>query len=181
MQYNVAQLLRAPTGTARHYDVDEPAAELQAMLDGDGVQVQRPIRGTVSLMRTTDGILVTGTLETTVGLVCDRCLDPFEAPVMIELEESFQPTIDIKSGAALPRVAGEELATLIDEHHILDLLEVVRQGTLLAAPMHPVCRPDCAGLCPQCGQNLNEGQCDCEVETADPRWMKLKMLLDETT
>ncbi len=179
MQYNVAQLLRAPMGTTRHYEVEEPASELQPVLDGDGVRVCSPVRGSVTLMHTTDGILVTGTLETTLELVCDRCLDPFEVPVQIELEENFRPTIDIKSGAALPRVAGEEVATLIDEHHILDLLEVVRQDALLAAPMHPVCRPDCAGLCPQCGQNLNEGPCDCEVDTIDPRWSKLQALLSE--
>lgn len=181
MQFNVAQLLRAPTGTSRHYEVDEPAGELQPLLDTDGIDVTSSIQGTVTLMRTTDGILVTGMLETTLKLGCDRCLEPFEVPVEVELEENFRPTIDIRSGAALPRIAGEELATLIDEHHILDLAEVLRQGTLLAAPVHPVCRPDCAGLCPQCGKNLNEGPCDCEIDTIDPRWSKLQSLLGETS
>lgn len=181
MQFNVAQLLRASTGTSRRYDVDEPATALQGLLEADGVTVRGPIRGNVTLMHTTDGILVTGRLETTLELVCDRCLDPFQLPVEIELEEDFRPTIDIRSGAALPRVAGEELATLIDEQHILDLWEVVRQGTLLAAPAHPVCRLGCAGLCPQCGQNLNEGQCDCVADSLDPRWLKLRALLDDMT
>ena len=179
MQFNVAQLLRAPTGTSRHYEVDEPASELQALLDVDDVRVRSPIQGMVTLMRTTDGILVTGALETALELVCDRCLEAFEVPVQVELEESFRPIIDIRSGAGLPRIAGEELATLIDEHHILDIAEVVRQRTLLATPMHPVCRPDCAGLCPQCGKSLNEGQCQCETETIDPRWSKLQALLYE--
>lgn len=179
MQFNVAQLLRASTGTSRRYEVNEPASELQALLDIDDVRVRSPIQGVVTLMRTTEGILVTGTLETALELVCDRCLDPFEIPVRVELEESFRPIIDIRSGAVLPRIAGEELATLIDEHHILDIAEVVRQRTLLAIPAHPVCRPDCAGLCPQCGQRLNEGQCQCENETIDPRWSKLQALLYE--
>ncbi len=179
MQFNVAQLLRAPTGASRHYEVDEPASELQALLDGDGITLRSPIHGAVTLMHTTEGILVTGILDIIVETTCDRCLELFEVPVEIELEETFRPSIDIKSGAALPRVAGEELATRIDEHHILDLLEVVRQDTLLAIPMHPVCQPNCAGLCPQCGQNLNEGQCDCEIDTIDPRWSKLQSLLSE--
>lgn len=179
MQYNVAQLLRAPTGTVRRREIDEPAAEVQALLDGDGIRAHGPLQGSVTLMQTTDSILVTGALETTVELVCDRCLTPFETEVTLQMEENFRPTIDVESGAALPPVKGEELATLIDEQHILDLSEVVRQMILLEAPMHPVCRPDCKGLCPRCGQNLNEGQCDCETEIVDPRWSKLQSLLDD--
>lgn len=181
MQYNVAQLLQAPVGTTRQYEIDEPAEEVQALMDGDGVRAHGPLQGSVTFIRTTDGILVTGTLTITVELTCDRCLTPFETSIELELEESFRPTIDIESGAALPPVKGEELATLIDEEHTLDLSEVVRQLTLLSAPMHPVCRPDCAGLCPHCGKNLNEGPCDCEVDTRDPRWSKLQVLLDEMT
>ncbi len=181
MQYNVAQLLRAQTGTKRDHKIDEPAEEVQALLDGDGVGARGPLHGTVRLIRTIDGILVTGTLETTIELTCDRCLDPVEAKVTLDLQENFRPTIDINSGAALPPVKGEELATLIDKQHTLDLSEVVRQLILLETPMHPVCRPDCRGLCPRCGQNLNERQCDCETESVDPRWAKLQSLLDDTT
>lgn len=179
MQYNVAQLLRAQTGAIRRHEVDEPAEDVQAVLDGDGVNAHGPLHGAVTLMRTTDGILVTGSLETTVQLTCDRCLESFDETVILEVKENFRPTVDIDSGAALPPVKGEELATLIDEHHILDLSEVVRQLILLETPMHPVCRPNCSGLCPQCGQNLNEGQCDCETQTVDPRWSKLQSLLDD--
>jgi uncharacterized protein len=60
---------------------------------------------------------------------------------------------------------------------VLDLTEVVRQAIFLAIPMSPVCRADCAGLCPQCGQNLNEGQCHCVSEVVDPRLEVLKQLL----
>lgn len=179
MQFNVAQLLRASTGTVRDRDIDAAAGEVQMLLEGEGVAACGPLQGTVTLMRTTDGILVTGTLETALELVCDRCLNTFEVPIEIELEEGFRPTVDIDSGATLPPVKGEERATLIDEHHILDLSEVARQMILLAAPMHPICQPDCAGLCPRCGKNLNEGECECETETVDPRWSKLQTLLDE--
>jgi uncharacterized protein len=179
MQYNVAQLLQEPTGATRRYTVDEPAKDVQALFDGDAVTVTSPLQGTLTFMRTTDSILVTGDLRLTVEVVCERCLTRFEVPVAAEVEETFRPTVDIRSGAQLPPVKGEERETLIDEHHILDLSEVVRQMILLAAPMYPVCRPDCAGLCPRCGQNLNEAQCDCTVEVVDPRWSKLKTLLDE--
>jgi uncharacterized protein len=152
---------------------------VQALLDDEDMKATGPLQGTVTFMRTTDGILVTGKSRLMLELVCERCLNSFEVPVELELVETFRPTVDIRSGAPLPPVKGEELETLIDEQHVLDLAEVVRQMILLATPMYPVCRPDCAGLCPRCGQNLNEGQCDCTIEVTDPRWSKLQTLLDE--
>jgi uncharacterized protein len=77
----------------------------------------------------------------------------------------------------LPVSDTEEDATTIDEHHVLDLTEVVRQALFLAMPMNPICKDDCAGLCPQCGSNLNQEQCQCERDTVDPRLEVLRQLL----
>jgi uncharacterized protein len=49
----------------------------------------------------------------------------------------------------------------------------------LSLPSSPVCRPDCKGLCPHCGQDLNEGSCDCHTEAVDPRWAALKASFEE--
>jgi uncharacterized protein len=54
---------------------------------------------------------------------------------------------------------------------------VLRQALLLSLPMQPLCKPDCAGLCPICGQDLNQGPCDCVSVEIDPRWEKLGLLL----
>jgi uncharacterized protein len=59
----------------------------------------------------------------------------------------------------------------------LDLRKPLREQILLAMPMHLLCRPDCKGLCPNCGQNLNEGPCQCSTENIDPRLAVLKKLL----
>ncbi|MBA7688765.1 hypothetical protein ES703_97254 [subsurface metagenome] len=64
----------------------------------------------------------------------------------------------------------------IDEHHILDLTEAIRQYALLAIPMKPLCRGDCAGLCPNCGHNINQGPCDCSPQETEPRWSELSKL-----
>jgi len=58
----------------------------------------------------------------------------------------------------------------------LEIGERVRQLILLALPLKPLCRPDCRGLCPLCGQDLNEGECGCKREAPDSRWEKLKAL-----
>jgi len=170
MQFNVAQLLKEPTGsTRRHYlvaDIGGIDEEITAL---------RPLEGEIELIRTADGILVMGKLQTTVELTCDRCLEPFAATISIALQEEFRPTIDVFTGVSL-HDTGEE-ATMVDESHIIDLTEVVRQNLLLALPMHPLCRPNCAGLCPQCGQNLNEGPCGCQRPPDDPRLAVLKELL----
>ena len=93
------------------------------------------------------------------------------------LEEEFVPSVDIWVGASLPISEQVDPGLIIDEHHVLDLSEVVRQYLVIAQTTCPSCRPDCAGLCSQCGQNLNLGQCSCSEVTLDPRLAVLKELL----
>src|SRR5438132_13007970 len=155
LSFNVAQLMKERTGATRDYTVQSEIENL----DPEIVALDE-LSGQVRLLRTVDGVLVTGLLTAALGLVCDRCLEPFVAPVEIELEDEFRPSIDIASGASLP-IPHNEDANIIDDHHILDLQEVIRQRLLLSQPLHPVCKPDCLGLCPTYGQNLNEVACEC--------------------
>jgi uncharacterized protein len=173
MLYNVAQLLKGPTGGERRYHLSQ---DIKA-LDPD-LQTVQPIEGWIRLMRTSQGILASGTLRTVLQMECSRCLEPCEVEVEIELEEEFRPTVPI-SDAPVDIVPEEEWddALVIDEHHILDLREVIRQGIWLAAPMEALCRVDCAGLCPHCGGNRNLGECTCEEPAIDPRWAALQSLL----
>ena len=90
----------------------------------------------------------------------------------------MNPTIDINTGAKLPE-PDETGSFTIDEHHILDLTEAIRQYRVMALPMKPLCREECAGLCPTCGKNLNTGPCDCPANEIDPRWAKLLKLKSE--
>lgn len=171
MRFNVAQLLKEPVGSTRKYHLAEDIQDL-----GEEVKLTCPIEGVIRLIHTTDGVLVSGQFHTEVELTCSRCLESFSAAIDFTLEEEFRPTIDISTGGKLARVDGEDEATLIDDQHIIDLLEVMRQDILLALPPHPLCNPDCAGLCSQCGQNLNEGSCNCEQPLGDPRWEALRAL-----
>lgn len=171
MQFNVAQLLKEPLGSTRKYEINEELDDL----DPDLV-IQQPIEGKVKFTKLTQGLLVTGDMETVVEVNCGRCLDPFDVPIDIEIEEEFRPTIDIQTGAKLPVGDEDDDATLIDDKNCIDLSEVVRQQLLLALPSHPLCRDDCKGLCPTCGQNLNEGSCTCHDDSVDPRWEALKNL-----
>lgn len=175
MQFNVAQLLKEPTGGTRKYEVDETLDDIDPEL-----VIQAPITGRVKFTKIPQGILVNGKLATMVEVNCGRCLDPFDVPVAIEVEEEFRPSVDLQTGAHLPQGDDVDQATVIDEKHIVDLTEVVRQELLLGLPGSPLCRDACRGLCPTCGQNLNEGTCDCPNESVDHRWDALRALLDES-
>lgn len=172
MKFNVAQLLKSPAGASREYDLDEDITDIDPDLE-----VIKPLVGRVSLLRINDGILVTGHAQTEVRVPCGRCLTPTAAAVEFDLEEQFRPSIDLVTGWAIPMGDGEDPVTRIDEHHILDLTEVVRQSLLLSIPISVVCDPQCRGLCPGCGANLNEETCTCQREEGDPRLSALRELL----
>jgi uncharacterized protein len=158
MEVNVAQLLKEGIGSVRDYEVD-------GVIDVTGDGSKSPVHGKLTLTRTDRSILVKGVIESEVELTCSRCLSPFRCPLSLNFEEEFFPTTDIISGAALPP-SGDLDHFTIDERHILDLTEALRQGLLVAIPMKPLCGEDCAGLCPNCGQNLNLGPCACLPQEA---------------
>jgi uncharacterized protein len=172
MQINVSQLLKAPIGTIRNYQVNG------AIDVGGGGSQDSPVRGKVSLVRTDRGILVRGLLSSEVRITCSRCLNLFSSKLDFELEEEYFPTVDTDTGASLP-VPGEPGCFVINEQHVLDLTEAIRQYALLAIPMKPLCRQDCAGLCPECGHNLNSGPCGCSGQRVDSRWAALTRLTTE--
>lgn len=176
MRYNVADLLRSSTGAIREAEV-----EGHVSLEDPSILELTPVTGSARFTRDDAGVLVVADLAITVEMPCARCLEPVAVTLTLELCEQFRPTVPLPGG---PEVAGddpeedEDTATLINEQHVLDLTEVVRQAALIALPLHPLCRPDCAGLCPICGQDLNVGSCDCEPEP-DPRWAQLRAMIDE--
>ena len=163
MKINVAQLLMESVGQVRNYTIDETA------------EGGFPVKGGVKLLRTNRGILVTASLDTGVTSTCSRCLDEFEYPMSLAIEEEYFPTTSVQNGAPLPLPEDSAVFT-IGEDHILDLGEVVRQQMVLAQPMKPICKEDCAGLCPQCGCNLNYSSCDCSPASPDSPFSKLQGL-----
>jgi uncharacterized protein len=167
IQINVAQLLKETVGSTRSYEVDD-AIEI--------ADSARTIKGQVNLIRTNRGILVKGALNTEMRLTCSRCLTDFICPLSLNIEEEYFPTIDILTGAPVAP-PDEPGAFTIDQNNILDLTEAIRQYTLLSIPMKPLCQEECAGLCPTCGANLNQEQCQCPPPPADLRWAKLTSLM----
>ncbi len=167
MEINVAQLLKSPIGTTRSYKVDEE-------VEFEGETNPHPVKGDVKLIRTQRGVLAQAKIEIQAELTCSRCLEFYRTPLKLDIEEEYIPSIDVNTGVPVesPEDDSADSAFLIDEHHVIDLTEAIRQYKLLASPMKPLCKETCPGLCVHCGKNLNEGKCNCPDDT-DPRWSAL--------
>ncbi|PPD58568.1 YceD family protein [Dehalogenimonas etheniformans] len=136
LSFNVAQLEKGPIGSTRDYQIDDPLT-----VDGQGINV----KGSVKFTRTNRSVLVGANLKTALPLECCRCLNEYECPLEVHFEEEFFPTLDVVSGLPLDVEDAEE-SFIIDEHHVLDLTEAIRQYVILAQPMKPLCRVDCPGI-----------------------------------
>ena len=148
---NVAGLLREPAGTSL-------TLELGTLDVSTGSAApHRRVLGTVRLQRTNRSILASGRARTLARRTCVRCLDEFDEPVEVTLNEEFLPTVDLTTGAVLGIDQADAEVARIDAHHEIDLSALVNDELLLAEPMHPLCRPDCGGLCPVCGGRMDDG------------------------
>ncbi len=162
MYLNVSQLLRESSGANRSYQVDE------SLTLAEGTKATA--RGTVRLLRTDRGIWVSAALESEAIVSCSRCLTDHAQPVHMLIEEEFFTRWDGGPAAGTASELSGDEHCRIDEDHVLDLTETIRQFYSLEVPMQPVCRRDCAGICLTCGVNLNETRCGCDAAPPDPRW-----------
>lgn len=169
LQYNVSTLLKEPVGSTREYEIAD-----RALVNEDGPQT-RDVAGQVTFLRTNEGVLVSAQVHGVEQDKCSRCLKEIEIPVSLAFEEMFYPLSDISTGSRTPKPEDPD-AFRLSERWVLDLEEPIRQFWTAALPMQPLCRTDCRGLCPQCGQDWNESDCEC-APSADERWSALKTLL----
>jgi uncharacterized protein len=114
-------------------------------------------------------VVVRGQVRGTFEQACRRCLEPVEVRVDEELGRLY------RAGDALEEDESEDVLAL-PEHAELDLSGPVREQVVVAVPRYVYCREGCRGLCPQCGTNWNESECDCTTDEMDERWAPLRQL-----
>ena len=126
--------------------------------------------GVVRITRAQQGLVVQVQVKGVTRTQCGRCLEDFNQQLVADFTDlhAFTPKLASKSGLVLP------------ENGQLDLEPSIREELLLSFPINPVCRPDCQGLCPVCGENRNETQCDHGNEVIDPRLELLKTLIEKS-
>ena len=171
MLFNVSGLVQEGIGATRRHQVE-------GVLESED-RAPEPVTGSVELLTTRDGVLVRAHLRLVEPEACSRCLNPLQETLAIEFEEEFQSTVDVRTGHPVRRAEDDEAFT-IDENHLLDLTEAIRQYREASAVMKPLCRPDCRGLCSRCGHDLNTGDCACTAAPIDTRWSALAGLLSNS-
>jgi len=163
LRFNFGFMLEATLGTFREIELGYPTIWVS-----DDVTLT-PLEGKFGATRTSEGIYLSGTLTSNIPIECVRCLDEINLPIILKIDDLFYYP-------PLTAPAGEYI---VGEDGFVDLAPLVRELSLLEVPMQPICKPECQGLCVQCGQNLNEGICDCQRDDIDPRFAALKQLLKD--
>ena len=164
LSYNVAALLRSAPGTTETHRLTVDDLRI-----ADDIELTAPITGLVRLSRTGRSILARAELKTAMAGTCGRCLTPVVTAIEVELEEEALPSIDIDTGLPVDTSAEPDALRLTD-HHELDLETPIREAISLAEPIAVLCRPDCRGLCPDCGVDLNDNPTHSHADDdVDPR------------
>ena len=165
MQINVSELREAP----REIEIHISPAELQ--LAAEGFVFRAPVTGRVRFQMVGKRILAQGYLETHFETACVRCLSQVEHAIRASVEVLFEkrPSTRDKKETEL-ETAWEAESHEIDyyDEDLLDPTEPFRQMLLLELPGHPLCSHECRGLCPQCGADLNHGDCACGTAVSVP-------------
>jgi uncharacterized protein len=162
---NAADLLRRP-GSDRELELTMPLAEID-VVDPTRFVADAEVAVRLRLESLSDGIVVAGELKIPWIGTCRRCLVPTSGVTVSEVHELYQRIV---TAADAFEIVGDQL----------DLRPAVRELVLLDAPATPLCRPDCAGLCPECGANRNDELCACRAPAVDSRWSALEALDDLT-
>lgn len=133
------------------------AKETMALQDVSifGIRFNDPIDVTAFVSLTGKTLLVNGKIKTNVNMVCGRCLNEFDLQL---INDNFAIDLDVSG---------------MDE---VDITDNIREEVVILLPLKPLCKKDCKGLCPSCGQDLNKKKCSCKVSKEDIRWEGLGKL-----
>jgi uncharacterized protein len=139
------------------------------------VQIIEPAQVNGKVRLAGNEVFVNGHVETRAWVECDRCLKPVELPVSADFTLEYITGAEYESSAAA-ELTEAEMSVSVFEGKAIDVDEIVKEQVLLAVPTRMLCREDCKGICPECGTDLNTGECKCVKDDIDPRWAALKNL-----
>jgi len=164
LRINISGLSEGP----HSYALSSPASDVGLDERFDGT-----VEVSVELEKTHREIFLRSHVRSEGVFTCDRCLEVFRRP----LEVRYALVYLLTPQEPAPKSEVEvEVQVLSHDTNIIDIGEDARQFLLLQLPIKILCKDDCAGLCPTCGTNLNQGSCDCSAGETDSRWDALKNL-----
>jgi len=184
MRVNIDEIKES--GTERTWDVTREAIDEAVSGDPAGYRAAAAAHVRAHLERLGRRVRVVARAGAELTAPCGRCLAPTQVAVPVDFQLTMVPAEEAPEDRQAKHEKGESHRdgsfgpNEVDEetYHgkVIDLDPLVREQLLLALPRYPVCTESCKGLCPVCGQNLNERECGCERHVPDPRWAGLEKL-----
>jgi uncharacterized protein len=155
----------------------EQSLPIGVILFDSEFEQQSPLNasGSAELHVSTEEIRVQGKLQVSLRMECDRCTEPFVKSIEEEFDLIYVPAPETSPGAEIAIGPDDSQVGFYDGPG-LELNDILQEQVLLALPLQRVCREDCQGICPICGQNRNETECDCRTQIRDERWSALRNL-----
>lgn len=144
LRLNVGFIIGQPIGYSRDFDFDFPQLHLSPDLD------LYDFKGVVRMGRTQQGLVLQAHFDCVIKTDCVRCLDEAEIPLKTQFDELYAFTTKSVSESGL----------ILPEDGHIDLEPLIREYLTLEIPIQPLCKPDCKGLCAECGENLNVRLCE---------------------
>lgn len=138
-----------------------------------------PVKTRLRVFRIGDIIEVEGLFETAIRLVCGRCLKEFETQLASEIALTYtreNPALMEDLSRDEIELSPEDAGLMTFSGDRIDLREGVQEQVVMALPLRPLCHENCKGLCPQCGADLNNGDCGCDQAPANTQFSALKKL-----
>jgi len=177
MEFTVIELEREPIDfdlelAPGAVDFGEQAKQAGKLATAGRAEVLHEHRGPKDIV---PDIRLQGRFEGNFHVLCARCLEPVEIPLAAEFDLIFRP-VGADSDAPERSITATESEIGYYQKDSLSLDDVLREQVLLSLPVRTLCKPDCKGLCPRCGENRNNQTCSCETGPSDPRWEALSGL-----
>lgn len=150
--------------------------ELEETVEIENLTLPKPCKLVVRVEKRGSEVFVKGILSGDVELCCSRCLKSFILPIKSLFSITYHPVEQLNRDE-LVELKSDEMDVDFYREGFIDTLSIVRDQILLNIPMKPLCSESCKGLCPICGNDLNEFECGCETKEIDPRFAVLQSLL----
>jgi uncharacterized protein len=174
MEFRVSELEREPIDfdlalAPGAVDLGEEAEQAGQLAAAGRAEVLHEHRGPRDIVA---DIRLKGRFDGRFKLPCARCVEPVEIPLAADFDLIFRPAA-ADSEATERSITAPETEIGYYQGDSLSLEDVLREQVLLSLPVKSLCKPDCKGLCPRCGENRNIQPCSCEEGPSDPRWQAL--------
>src|ERR1700677_197871 len=174
MEFKVSELEREPIDLGLELpvgavDLGEEATQVGALATAGRAEVLHEHRGPKEIVA---DIRLKGQFSGKFEVPCAPGVEPVEIPLAAEFDLIFRPA-GADSEAPERSITAPETEIGYYQKDSLFLEDVLREQVLLSLPVRTLCKPDCKGLCPRCGENRNSHPCTCEEGPSDPRWEAL--------